>query len=1453
MKKVLAILLSVLLMVACVPLGAVSVAAATSGTTGDCTWSLDRGHLTISGNGRMGYFSSSPPAPWGRGIISVTIEEGVTNIGTYAFYQCSALTSVELPDSVTSIGADAFAYCTALTSVDIPDSVTSIGDAAFYQCSALTSVTIPDSVTSISGSTFAYCRSLTSVELGDGITSISYNMFHGCSSLTAVEIPDSVTSIGSDAFYNCTSLQSVTIPNSVTSIGDDAFYGCSTLASVNIPDSVTSIGNSAFQGCTSLQSVTIPDSVTSIGNYAFYLCDALVAITVDANNPSYSSRDGVLFNILGTALICYPGGKTGAYTIPDSITSIGGSAFCGCDSLTSVTIGDGVTEIGAYAFYNCDNLQNVYYVGSEEDRQNIAIGDNNSPLTWATWTYNYCAHEYDGDCDADCNKCGAVRNDAHSYDGCLDASCDNCGAVRADAAHTYDYPHAPYCNRCGALREENSLPLNTDITVTIQNWDDTVDLLFIPEESGYYIFRSYGSSGYRGYILDIYGNQLAYSGGWYDNFYLECYFTAGTPYILRSGFYFSEETGSFPVRVFLNKDGFQYVLKDGKATITGYNGTLPNNLVIPDTIDGYPVTAIGEYAFQCCYRLHSVVIPEGVTTIGVCAFDACDRLSSVTLPKSLTTVNNCAFNACYWLTDVHYAGSEEDRWNISVIGYNDRFYEANWHYNYCFHEYDDACDEDCNLCGDVRVAPHTYTNACDGDCDDCGAVRNYAHVYDDCDDTDCNECGEVRKPGHVYDNGCDTICNRCGVVRYPYHSYDHACDEYCNLCGEWRVITHTYAGCHDGACDVCGAERETPAHTYDGIYDTDCNVCGEEREIGDIALDTDIPVSITYPGQNVCLPFTPTVSGTYVFTSHGDRDTYGHIYDRYWNQIAYNDDGGDGNQFRVECYLYADQTYYLVARFYSSDRVGSFPVRITRLENGFQYYINDGKVTISGYRGTTPNHLVIPDTIDGYPVTTIGYGAFENKYALETVVIPEGVTTIDDYAFKGCDSLYSVTLPKSLITVKNSAFSSCYWLTDVNYVGSETDRWNISILGYNDRLYEADWHYDYCLHEYDDACDEDCNICGDVRADAHDYLSACDRDCGICGGVRQAPHLYESACDDTCDACGMRRKAQPHAYDNGCDCYCNECGLWREVAPHIYDDACDEECNECGYLRDNYHDYDSVCDTDCNLCGYVRDVIGHTYSGVCDTVCNQCGTLREAPAHTYSDTCDIDCNICGQTRYPDHSYTDDEDDECDICGAVREVGNPPAFVVEDATANSGGTFTVAIRTQRNPGLVSFKLNVYYDTDVMELVGYEEGDFANLSYGPDWYSPFVVNWCDAHLPNYDADGVVVYLTFRVYEWVEAADTTISLSYDSADVYNSAMESVYFATVSGEVSISPVIYGDGDGDGQINNRDLGLLQQYLNGWYVDVNTSAADVNNDGDVNNRDLGLLQRYLNGWDVTLG
>lgn len=381
------------------------VASGHCGAEGDGTnlsWTLDdQGTLTISGMGKMADYSIGE-APWNAqraSVKTVVIDSGVTSIGDWAFFDCRKLTSVTIPNSVTSIGELAFRDCKSLTNITIPNSVTSIGISAFVG-SSLTTVTIPNSVTSIGRHAFWDCASLTSIAV-------------------ASENPNYSSQDG--VLFNKAKTELIQYPD-----GKEGSYA--------IPNSVTSIGYDAFCYSKALTSVTIPSSVTSITGYIFSFCTALTSITVASGNPNYSSQDGVLFNKAKTELIRCPGGKTGSYTIPASVTSIGGYAFdhctsltsvtipssvmtigyeafrvCtslkgvtilasvttivnyafyGCTSLVSVTIPKSVTSIGLEAFYGCDSLTDVYYSGSEAQWNAIDIGSDNDPLLNAAIHYN---------------------------------------------------------------------------------------------------------------------------------------------------------------------------------------------------------------------------------------------------------------------------------------------------------------------------------------------------------------------------------------------------------------------------------------------------------------------------------------------------------------------------------------------------------------------------------------------------------------------------------------------------------------------------------------------------------------------------------------------------------------------------------------------------------------------------------------------------------------------------------------------------------------------------------------------------------------------------------------------------------------------------------------------------------------------------------------------------------
>ena len=318
---------------------------------------IDGIYYNLNSDGNVAEVTDNPNKYSGDVVIpaSVTYEDeeySVMTIGEWAFSNCSGLTSVTIPNSVTSIGYRAFYGCSSLTSVTIPNSVTSIGGLAFCGCSNLAYITIPNSVTSIGGNAFSECSGLTSITIPNSVTSIGGSAFSSCSALTSIVVdtgnptydsPDNCNAIIETAsntlLYGC---MNTTIPNSVTSIGSSAFSGCTGLTSITIPNSVASIGSSAFYGCTGLTSITIPNSVTSIDEYAFSHCSGLTSIIVEAGNPNFDSRNNCNAIIeTSSNTLLYGCMNT---TIPNSVASIGSSAFYGCSGLTFITIPNSVTN-----------------------------------------------------------------------------------------------------------------------------------------------------------------------------------------------------------------------------------------------------------------------------------------------------------------------------------------------------------------------------------------------------------------------------------------------------------------------------------------------------------------------------------------------------------------------------------------------------------------------------------------------------------------------------------------------------------------------------------------------------------------------------------------------------------------------------------------------------------------------------------------------------------------------------------------------------------------------------------------------------------------------------------------------------------------------------------------------------------------------------------------------------
>jgi hypothetical protein len=323
-------------------------------------------------------------------------------IGSEVFKNCKKLSSVILTNEVKVIGKSVFQYCTSLKSIVIPSSVTKIGKYLFENCPNLTSIVvesgntiydsrdncnaiietarnkiingcaksfIPSTVSSIDNCAFEYCRGLTSITIPSSVYNIGYGAFHGCGDLNNIVIQNGVKTIGYGAF-EATSIESVIIPASVTTIEaydyGNAFSNCPNLSSIVVEDGnmvydsrnncnaiIEKSSNTLISGC---KKTIIPNSVTTIGSSAFYQCKTLYAINIPNSVSS----------ILGNAF-AYCSGLT-SVTIPNSVTTIEEKAFFGA-GLTSVIIGNGVKKIGSYAFYDCEHLRSI--VSLIEDPFNI--------------------------------------------------------------------------------------------------------------------------------------------------------------------------------------------------------------------------------------------------------------------------------------------------------------------------------------------------------------------------------------------------------------------------------------------------------------------------------------------------------------------------------------------------------------------------------------------------------------------------------------------------------------------------------------------------------------------------------------------------------------------------------------------------------------------------------------------------------------------------------------------------------------------------------------------------------------------------------------------------------------------------------------------------------------------------------------------------------------------------
>ena len=870
MKKILSIILIVVLILAVIPIGTVFAATSTSGKTGDCTWTLNGTKLTISGHGIMNNYSSSNTSPWGKEITEAVIEEGVTNIGDYAFYQCENLQRVTT-FTATSIGTYAFAGCNRLTDIIVPDSITSIGNSAFIDCNNL-SYNQYDNALYLGNIKNPYTvlvkcinTAITTCKINDNSRIIYQNAFFNCSNLKDVIIPDNILCIGNHAFAGCSGIDTINIPDSVTTLGSYAFSGCSSAETLYIGSSLITLPTYVFQNCTGLTTVTVPNNITTIQEFAFAGCNSITNITLPFVGESrtatgYSSAFGYIFgyNTTGSSGstgyyrsgapkrgdICSVDGKYSRYikswngreseytvfysqqyyyNTPSSIktviitdaTCIPGGSFNYCQYITTIVLNDMITSIGAYAFCNDIGIKDFEFPNCVTN-----IGD---------YAFKNCTGLTNIE----------IPNGVKSIGDGSFINCTGLSSIQIPDSVT-DIGSSAFKN-CTGL---SNIKISNKITeIHVCTFEGCTGLTSVSLPNGITTINEYAFKDCIGLREVTIPDSVTLIS---DAVFSGCSSleSISLPFVGRKRITPSD-TFQYPLGFIFGEYSFSGATEVRQSY---HHGNLSNDYLskyyIPSSLKFITITDstyIPYHAFQGCNMIKEISITKKVISIADGAFDRCS-VRSITLPDSIVSIGRDAFYNCSSLTEIYYIGTEE-QWEML-----DNKPSGTVYFGCKDHVYDNKCDTTCNICGATRTITHQYKTVWSKDgaqhwheCSICGSKKDIEnHTYDNACDTACNVCGYIRSVGpHVYDNDCDTTCNICGATRTITHQYKTVWSNdgtqhwhECSVCGDKIDIeNHIYDNACDTTCNICGYIRSVGPHVYDNDCDTTCNICGATRTI----------------------------------------------------------------------------------------------------------------------------------------------------------------------------------------------------------------------------------------------------------------------------------------------------------------------------------------------------------------------------------------------------------------------------------------------------------------------------------------------------------------------------------------------------------------------------------------------------------------------------------------------
>ncbi len=1039
MKKISALLLALTMVFVWCFIPNVAISASAAEYSGSCgslaVWSFDdeTGTLTISGSGDMTEWSKVKDVPWYdfRDLITtVIIGDGITGIGSFAFYFFSALRNISIAPSVTSIGASAFYHCQQLADITLPDGIVHVGGYAFnntayysdssnwqngllYIGSCLLSassslagdVTVKDGTRVVADSALFANTSVTSVSFPDSLVSIGDSAFYGCELLTELVLPDSVKSIGMYAFEDCTALTDLTIGIGITSLSDYIFAGCTSLQTVAVPDNIEVLGDGVFENCSSLRSVYIGKSVDYIQYTHFSGCDLLEKFTVSEENENYASdSSGILFNKDKTSIIVFPAGNgTQDYIVPQNVVSIADGAFLSCETLKTITFYETLKSVGDEAFRGCTGIVATNYYGSALQWQSVDVGTDNHLMT------GVLVFEYGGDAPYIAGgSCGENLEWKCFADNRLEITGTG---LMTDWEQTVDVPWYDYREKI------NSVYIGEGVESVDDNAFfkfDSLTFISVDPDNRYYVSDDSGVLYNKDKTLLILYPCMN------EN---EEYAIADTTQVIAD-YAFKDATNikslSIPVTTFITNSYYTFSGCNNIENITMTKGTdgAMKDLGMSstsDTVTYYAYTPwyicreklksitlqegivrIGAYAFYSSVSITDFVIPDTVTYIGAYAFNGCKKLERLTMPVSARIENNVnVFNGTTIIKTVTLTKGTGVMCNYSTnTNQTDATYYkyTPWYITKMLKEI--VFESGIESIGRYALyeCPISTLTLKDG----VKTIESYAFYS-------CNKLTTVRLPKSIEKIGVYAFgyCNGITAVYYS-GTYD-----------DWIEVT---IGSHnEKLTEKLMIESGGGAYIANGdcgddikwiIYDTGLLKIGGSGEMYGWSTYSEVP----------------WYSKRTRITSISIDDNITSIGDRAFGFCDYVTDITLGKDIKK-----------IGLQAFSTVQLDSFSY-VGTIDDWCRVYLSDERANPVGLATNVtfggqpmPNEIVIPEN-----VAYIYDYAFYGFDSIKKVTMHDGVVSVGEYAFKGCTELLEVTFSKDLKSIGEYAFADCTALKKVD-------------------------------------------------------------------------------------------------------------------------------------------------------------------------------------------------------------------------------------------------------------------------------------------------------------------------------------------------------------------------------------------------------------------------------------